>query len=202
MKITYPTIFTIFVILIAMAVSGCTILNPGTPAATTTPGGATATPGGATASAPTATAVSPSGPSIDFDNLKVLEYKMSVTEEGETTSMNMRWEFQPAQIRMLMSSEGTVLFDTTVPRDQASGTQGSSSLGDAMDPDFSSRLTSVGIESVTVPKGTFSCTKYTITEGNAVSTYWLANNVPLPIKMTQEEDGKQTMAMELVDYQV
>jgi hypothetical protein len=103
---------------------------------------------------------------------------------------------------MKITSEGMTVMDMTVPRDQASGTEGSGALGDAMSSDFSTSVTSVGTETITVPKGQYTCTKYTVTDGNAVSTYWIANNVPLPIKMTQSEDGKETMAMELVDYQV
>jgi hypothetical protein len=103
---------------------------------------------------------------------------------------------------MKITSEGTTVMDMTVPVDQASSTQESGSLSEAMSPDFESKLISAGTDVVTVPKGTFTCTKYTVTEGNAIGTYWLANNVPVPIKMTQSEDGKVTMSMELVDYQV
>lgn len=39
-----------------------------------------------------------------------------------------------------------------------------------------------GTETVTVPAGTFNCTKYTTTEGDSIVTYWHASNVPLPVK--------------------
>lgn len=197
MKYRYPVMIAIFVILIAMAVVGCTTTSPSGPAATATPGGQTAT---TTPAATTGTG----GPSLDFSQIKALEYKITTVANGQSASMNLRWEFEPTQVRMKMTPEGssTPVFDTTVARDQASGQQGSTPLGDVMSPDFNTRLTSAGIESVTVPKGTFASTKYTITTGNIIETYWIAANVPLPIKITQVQDGKLVMSMELVDYQV
>lgn len=197
MNSKYPVILAILVVLTAMAVAGCT---------TTTTSPATATPAASKAPAASATAApttpAQTGPSLDFNSLKVLEYKITSVVDGQSTSMNMRWEFGASDVRMKITSEGTTVMDMTVPKDQASGTEGSGALGDAMSSDFSTSLTSVGTETITVPKGQYTCTKYTVTDGNAVSTYWIANNVPLPIKMTQSEDGKETMAMELVDYQV
>lgn len=195
MNSKYPVILAILVVLTAMAVAGCT---------TTTTSPVTATPAASKAASATATPTTPatSGPNLDFNSLKVLEYKITSAVDGQSTSMNMRWEFGASDVRMKITSEGTTVMDMTVPRDQASGTEGSGALGDAMSSDFSTTLKSVGTETITVPKGQYTCTKYTVTDGNAVSTYWIANNVPLPIKMTQSEDGKETMAMELVDYQV
>jgi hypothetical protein len=55
------------------------------------------------------------------------------------------------------------------------------------------QLTYVGTESVTVPAGTFSCTKYSL-EG---ATFWVASGVPLPVKIAYDS-GASTM--ELVSY--
>jgi hypothetical protein len=191
MKLSYGSIIFVLAILAAIIVAGCTATSPSGPAATATPGGQTAT---ATAS--------PSGPSLDFNTIKVLEYKITTVADGQSTSTNLRWEYTPTEVHMMMTSEGMTLFDATVPRDQASDMQGSGMLGDVASPGFTTGLVSAGVESVTVPKGTFACTKYTITAGNIIDTYWIAANVPLPIKMTQVQDGKLISSMELVDYQV
>ncbi len=195
MKLSYGSIIFVLAILAAIIVAGCTATSPSGPAATATPGGQTAT------TTPAATA-STSGPSLDFNTLKVLEYKITSVVGDKSTEMNLRWEYTPTTVHMKMMSEGMTVFDTTVPRDQASGTQGSGMLGDVTSPGFTTGLVSAGVEPVTVPKGTFACTKYTITAGNIIDTYYIAANVPLPIKMTQEQDGKLVSSMELVDYQV
>jgi hypothetical protein len=194
MKLSYGSIIFVLAILAAVMVAGCTATSPSGPAATTTPGGPTATP---------AATASTSGPSLDFNTIKVLEYKIMSVVDGESTTMNLRWEFEPTLVRMKMSSEDMPEpMEITVPRDQASSQQESTPLGEAMSPDFMTRLTSAGVDSITVPKGQFTCTKYIITEGKIVNTYWIAANVPLPIKMTRVEDGKLVSSMELVEYQV
>lgn len=198
MNSKYSVILAILVVLTAMAVAGCTTTSP---AATATPAASQAPATSATATA-SATTPASSMPILDFNSLKVLEYKITSDVDGQSTSMNMRWEFGASDVRMKITSEGMTVMDMTVPKDQASGTEGSGALGDAMSDDFSTTLVNAGPDVITVPKGQYTCTKYTVTDGNAVSTYWIANNVPLPIKMTQSENGKETMSMELVDYQV
>jgi len=52
----------------------------------------------------------------------------------------------------------------------------------------------IGKESVTVPAGTFSAKKY---ESNGMN-FWIADNVPLPLKVSYSGEG--AMVMELVSY--
>jgi hypothetical protein len=186
MKLSYGSVIFVFAIFAAIIVAGCTASSPSGPAATATPAASTGA----------------SGPSLDFNSIKVLEYKITTVVEDQTTSTNMRWEYTDTDVHMKITSEGMTIMDVTVPRDDASGQQESTPLGDAMSPDFNTRLVSAGLDTVTVPAGQFTCTKYTITAGNIIDTYWIAANVPLPIKMIQEQDGNLFSSMELVDYQV
>jgi hypothetical protein len=198
MKFGYGSIVFVLAIFAAVMVAGCTFSKTIEIGSTGTP-----TPGAQSGTATPAATTSPGGPSVDFDSIKVLEYKMSSTADGQTTTMNMRWELEPTVVKMKISMEGMGQpMEFTVPRDQASKQQGSGMMGDVMDADFNTRLVNAGPDSVTVPKGTFACTKYTVTDGNVVSTYWISPNVPLPVKMISVQDGKQTMSMELVDFQV
>lgn len=201
MNSKYSVILAILVVLTAMAAAGCTTTTT-SPSVTATPAASQAPATSSATATAKATTPASSVPSLDFNSLKALEYKITSVEDGQSTSMNMRWEYTATEVHMKITSEGTTVMDMTVPVDQASSTQESGSLSEAMNPDFESKLISAGTDVVTVPKGTFTCTKYTVTEGNAIGTYWLANNVPVPVKMTQSEDGKETMSMELVDYQV
>lgn len=72
----------------------------------------------------------------------------------------------------------------------------------AMEPDLVSKLESVGTGRITVPAGTFDCTKYTRHVKDDVMTYWIATNVPIPVKMVTVDNvtGRATMTMELVSY--
>lgn len=60
-------------------------------------------------------------------------------------------------------------------------------------------ITYSGNETVTVPAGTFNCTKYT-TEGDWNVTYWHANNVPVPVKKVAISQVYYYNICELVDY--
>ncbi len=194
MKLRYGSITFALAIFTAVALSGCTFskeINIGSTG--------TATPG---AGAGTAT-LAAGGPDVDFNSIKMLEYKITSTEGSQATTMNMRWEVNPTTVKMKISMEGMPQpMEFTVPRDEAGSQEGSGMIGDVMEADFNTKLVNAGPSSVTVPKGTFACTKYTVTDGTTISSYWIAPNVPLPVMMATVQDGKQTMSMELVDYQV
>jgi hypothetical protein len=72
----------------------------------------------------------------------------------------------------------------------------------AQEPGFAKSVKSVGTDQVTVPLGTFSCTKYLLQGQDNNMTYWIASGVPLPIKMvtTDRVTGRDTMTMELISY--
>jgi len=53
------------------------------------------------------------------------------------------------------------------------------------------KATYIGKESVTVPAGTFLCDKYSLEE----TTFWVASNVPVPVKITYD-----STVTELVSY--
>jgi type IV secretory pathway TrbF-like protein len=72
----------------------------------------------------------------------------------------------------------------------------------AQNSSFVKNVRSLGTDQVTVPLGTFSCTKYLQESRDTNMTYWIASGVPLPIKMvtTDRVTGRDTMTMELVSY--
>ena len=55
---------------------------------------------------------------------------------------------------------------------------------------------------ITVPLGSFTCTKYVLQDKDNTMTYWMAPGVPIPVKMTQTDivTSKVTMTMDLVGY--
>lgn len=68
--------------------------------------------------------------------------------------------------------------------------------------DFTKNLKNAGQDQVVVPDGSFACTRYVLQGKDNSMTYWIAPNVPLPVKMTTTDavTGKVTMTMELVGY--
>jgi hypothetical protein len=55
-----------------------------------------------------------------------------------------------------------------------------------------STLTFAGIESVTVPAGTYpTASKYTASMNGTDITYWVASGVPVPVKMTMTSSSAQ-----------
>lgn len=55
-----------------------------------------------------------------------------------------------------------------------------------------SPVTNVGTESVTVPAGTYTATKYMFTSSGSTGTVWVAPNVPVPVKMSSTASGYTT----------
>ena len=58
------------------------------------------------------------------------------------------------------------------------------------------KMTVVGTESVTVPAGTFTATKYSTEDG---ANIWIAANVPVPVRTSATVEGSTT-TMELVSF--
>ena len=72
--------------------------------------------------------------------------------------------------------------------------------------DYSSseaQLVNKGPDTITVPAGTFACTKYSVTMNNgggmATETFWSSPQVPVPVKFTSTDNGK-TIAYELTGW--
>jgi hypothetical protein len=62
-------------------------------------------------------------------------------------------------------------------------------------------LVNAGADTVTVPAGTYACTKYTVSSGDYRGAYWVAPNVPMPVKMVMTDSkGEVTGSMELVGW--
>jgi hypothetical protein len=62
--------------------------------------------------------------------------------------------------------------------------------------------TSMGHETITVPAGTFDCTKVTITGTTATTSEWINSNIPVIglVKMESTSGGVVTSTTELIDY--
>lgn len=222
MKYRYPVMIAIFVILIAMAVVGCTTTSPSGPAATATPSGGLTTLGSA----------------IDFNKLHWYEYQMTSTTPGaETSNMKMRFDYnvdykgqnadkfsmnietKQGDTTTTMVTEsytdksgnslgghmktmqgGQVIYEMDIPASSGStGSSGTSTGTNPLSTNTGASLTGLGADTVTVPAGTFACTKYSWGGSGSTGTVWVAPNVPIPVKM-ESKSGDTTISMELTGW--
>ena len=63
------------------------------------------------------------------------------------------------------------------------------------------KIVNAGTETITVPAGTYTCTKYTVTDSDmeGTSTFWSSTQVPVPVKLSVTSEGT-TMDMVLVGW--
>lgn len=100
---------------------------------------------------------------------------------------------------MKMTAGGQVIIDQDIePGASPSATPGVSTENPLVSFEGTS-VTKSGTESVTVPAGTYTATKYTWKKGSDTGNVWMAPNVPVPVKMAYSSSGS-TMNMELTGW--
>ena len=182
----------VLVITIAVAIAGCSSTGPAAPPTGGAPSGGSSTP--ARSSAPAAGSVV-SGASIfgGATSYNWIEYKM--TTSGMTAYLKME---KSGKCTMRMEGKdlpgGSMTIDCSSKGGQPQAGQAQSNPND-IKPDV--KLTFVGIESVTVPAGTYAtASKYTVTSQGQTMNYWTAPGVPGFVKMqTSGSQGGSTMEL-------
>jgi hypothetical protein len=232
MKLSYGSVIFVLAMLLAVAVAGCTQSSPSGTAPTSEPTATSTTGGSNVPALDFSkikayeykiTSVADDQEMIGYWRMEwdTMPYgsvsnakytKFSIITEGAdgTSSMIIDTYSDPStgmglggHTKMMMGDQ--VLYEADIPADETTSTVSSQQnplLIEATSADFTSKLAGAGTEPLTVEAGTFPCTKYVITAGNFAETFWISNTVPIPVKMTQEQDGKLISSMELVDYQV
>lgn len=225
MKISRISIFAIVLVVIAVAIAGCSGTSPTTPPAggtQTTTSSAGAVSGGS--SAPASGSVVSGASLFGNNNYKWFEYKMTAKD----MSSNMKTEISQdtyqgkAATHTKMTSAMTAPMATTTITDiyvDASGaslgghikmiSNGQTVMDQDIPPGDSSKTpndpntdktvqyTFIGVEPVSVPAGTYpAAMKYTATIQGMTSTYWTAPGVPLFVKMVlKSTDGDITQEL-------
>ncbi|HMK46168.1 MAG TPA: hypothetical protein VK436_06040 [Methanocella sp.] len=93
--------------------------------------------------------------------------------------------------RMVMNMNGNVTENSIQPMSSSRGL-GTDTSTDMLNIAGNSTLTATGSESVTVPAGTFTATKYTWkdnTAADSVGYIWIASSVPIPVKEMYSSKG-------------
>ncbi len=195
MRITWVSTGIIVIVIIAVALAGCTSqTTPATAAgagkaeaAGTVSGGASGAPAGGSALQPgsvvSGTGIFGAAPSYNW-----IEYKTSMNTGGKAMTTYLKIE-KSGTCTMRMEGEGLPGGSMTIDCSSKGGQAQAQSDPNDVKPDV--KFIFVGIEPVSVPAGTYAAaSKYTVTTQGLTSTYWTAPNVPGFIKFqVNTEDG-------------
>jgi hypothetical protein len=204
MKYRYPVILVVFVTLIAMVVSGCTSASPSTTSTSVVspsiaPSASTPTTSGGNTGTLGSLYQVGNFKSYDYNLTSSIgvfdtQYKYDIATFGDvsnarhlqnnltTSGYTETWDLYYDGTKFL-GGQRKYLHGTQVlaPKDF-----GGENIDNAIEMSRAGALYTIsndGQETVTVPAGTFVCTKYTVNDGPYAGTFWEASGVPVPVKV-------------------
>jgi hypothetical protein len=137
-------------------------------------------------------------------NARYLKYTM-IMGKGTAQEMTMLYDLYYDGSKFLgghtkVSSGGSVMSDQDIAADDSTYANLDTTYS-TVNRGSTVPIVPAGADTVTVPAGTYACTKYTADAGGYKGTYWVAPNVPVPVKMeTLDSSGELTGTMELVGW--
>ncbi len=199
MKSSHISLIAVMLVVIAVAFAGCTGSSPAAPSGSGTQAAATTAAGSSGSSGNQPSAVS--GADL-FGNLNYnwVEYRMS-TGSG-SNAMTIYYKYNKQTGKCSMRFEGAGASDMPAGMQEMDCSGAGSSGQTSADPNEVRSDAKVDCslldESVTVPAGTFSATKCTVTSQGTTSTSWIAKGKFL-VK-TEVNTGEGAMNMVLNAY--
>jgi hypothetical protein len=142
---------------------------------------------------------------VEYNGQAAEKVSMNMETRQDATITNMITEVYSDKSgnslggHMKTLQNGEVVFEMDIPASSGSSGSGDSSGSNLIGKNSGAGLTNLGVETVTVPAGTYLCTKYTYGDAGNMGTVWVAANVPLPVKV-QGKSGQSTVNMELVGW--
>jgi len=196
MKFSHISLIAVMLVVIAVALSGCTGSSPAAPSGGSTPAAGTPASGssGSSGSQPAAA----SGADL-FGNLNYnwVEYKMSTGAGDESMIIYMKYNKQTGKCSMRFEGAGASQMPASMQEMDCSGSGSSGQT--ASDPNKVSSDAKVDCalleESVTVPAGTFSATKCTVTSQGMTSNTWIAKGKFMVKMEANTGDGSTSMVL-------
>lgn len=171
MKFSYISLIAVMLVVTAVAIAGCSGSNPATTSAGSTPASGTSSPASSGSSA-----VAAGGADL-FGNLNYnwVEYKMSTGSGDQAMTIYYKYDKQTGKCSMRFEGAAAANMPANMQNIDCSSKGGQS----ASNPNQVSSDAQVSCspldESVTVPAGTFSATKCTVTSASqgTTSTMWV-----------------------------
>ena len=207
MKLSHTGVIAVMLLVIAVALAGCTSTQTSTPSGGTGQAGAASSGGGATSSGSGAASSSGSGSSGGagsavsaaslFGGLSYnwIEYKMSTSGGSQAMTIYIKYEkggkctmrFDPAPQGMPASMDCSSTGGKTV-----------SNPNDVSSTPSDVKFTDVGPDVVTVPAGTYTAEKYTATMKGSTVTYWVVKGTGMVKMEGGSSEGSMTMELNAI----
>jgi hypothetical protein len=194
MRFSPISLIAVMIVVIAVAFAGCSGSSPTTPSS-----GSTQTPG---TTAPAGSSGSPaaavSGANL-FGGLSYnwVEYKMSTGSGSNAMTIYMKHNRQTGKCTMRFEGAGASDLPAGMQEMDCSAKSGQASTGDPNTVSSDAKVSCSPLEeSVTVPAGTFSATKCTVTSNGMTSNTWVVKN-KFMVKMegSSTEGGSTSMVL-------
>lgn len=177
MKYSHIGSIAVILVMIAVAIAGCT--GTGQPATTgSAPSGTgPATSAGSQAPGSTDSGLVSGSQLLGGLNYEWTEYKITSTAGGEKVSMFFKYNQKTGKCTMRI--EGMEDQSGMLSNMDCSSSGSAESASDPNDVGSDVKFTKIATESVSVPAGTFLADKYMASSGGVTTYYWIASGKPL-----------------------
>jgi len=197
MRFTYVSIVAVTIVMIAVAIAGCASTSPAAPSTGGAPSGGAAAPAGASTQA--------GGSSVSGSqlfgglNYNWVEYKMSTGSGSQAMTIYMKYDRQTGKCTMRFEGAAAAQMPANMQNIDCSSKGGQAQANPNQVSSDAQVSCSPIDESVTVPAGTFSATKCTVTSQGSSSTVWVVKNKFL-VKMEGSSPQGGSVSMVLNAY--
>jgi len=206
MKVTYTGIIAVMLVVIALVCAGCSGTSSTTPAAapaaTSAAGGSSPAAAAPTAAAAAASASSaaPGGSSL-FGGLSYnfVEYKIATGSGDQAMTIYFKYD-KAGKCSMRFEGPAAAQLPASMTGERDCSAQGGQTQQNPNQVSSDAQVTCSPVdEQVTVPAGTFTATKCTVTSNGATETVWVVKNRFL-VKMQGGSSQGGSVNMELNSY--
>jgi hypothetical protein len=177
LRVSQISIIAIMLVVIAVAIAGCSSTSP----TTSTTGGTTPSGGGTTPVATATTVGTSSGGGTSgsglFSGLSYnwVEYKMATGSGSDAMTIYMKWNKQTGKCSMRFEGAAAQQMQGMATEMDCGSTGQTQSNPNQVSSDAQVSCSPID-ESVTVPAGTFTATKCTVTSKGSTATVWVVKN--------------------------
>jgi hypothetical protein len=199
MKVSYISLIAVMLVVIAVAIAGCSGSTPATPS-TSTP---TQAPGSSAAPTPSGTSAVAVGGADLFGGLNYnwVEYKMSAGSGDQAMTIYTKYNKQTGKCSMRFEGAGAAQMPASMQNIDCSSQGNTQASNDPNEVNPDAKIDCSPLEeTVTVPAGTFSATKCTVTAKEGTSTTWVAKGKFMVRMEGKANDGSGTVNMVLNSY--
>jgi hypothetical protein len=194
MRFSPISLIAVMLVVIAVSLAGCSGSSPAAPS----PGGSTPVPGTTASQGSSGSpAAAVSGTDL-FGGLSYnwVEYKMSTGSGNDAMTIYYKYNKQTGKCSMRFEGAGAAGMPAGMQEMDCSstGSQTSTSDPNTVSPDAKVDCALLD-ESVTVPAGTFSATKCTVTSQGMTSTTWIAKGKFMVKMEANTGDGSMNMVL-------